>query len=234
MKNTLKKGADPSILIEILSNKDIRNIDKVELKEIVKTEYNNYFSKTSLDTCKAIVREDIIVNNQKKRFLSKLPQDLKKFDIIAANYNHEKDIIEITLSQQKGNNASFNSSSEAKTLECMSDCFINKTYDVFFQYLPDNLNPIKMNKDYTIDLCIGMVNAVGGKIKTKNGVVIRYYSNDEYLSYLGLDINTVELAMMIQNSDKIKNHHYDAVLECKNWEDIYNKCLNLIIKSGNK
>ena len=233
-KNTLKKGADPSVIIGILKKNNLNEFNEDDLKEKVKKEYSNYFSRTSLDTYKANVREEIIINNQKRRFLIKLPQDLRKVDIMACHYDNEKDIIVISLVQQKGNNASFNSSSESKTLECMSNCFIDKTYIEYFDKLPDHLNPKKNGKNYVVDLSIGMVNAVGGKSKIKNGVKINYYSNDDYLSYLGLDIDIIELSMLIDNNEKIMNHSYDAVNDCKNWDTIYNKCLNRVLKYGNK
>jgi hypothetical protein len=231
---TTKKGADPSVILEILMSMDLSNLNGEQLRDEVKEKYSSYFGKTSKDTIKAIVRENIVIENQKKRTLIKLPQDLKKLDIMAAHYNDSTDMIEITLCQQKGNNASFNSSSESKTLECMSNCYIDKTYTEFFDSLPDNLNPNKTGKKYIVDLCIGMVNAIGGKVKINNGIEIKYYSNDDYLSYLGLDIDTVELAMLIQYHEKIINHSYDAVSDCENWDDIYNKCLNSMINYGNK
>jgi hypothetical protein len=233
-KMTTKKGADPSIILEILMSMDLSNLNSEQLRDEVKEKYSSYFSKTSKDTIKAIIREDLIIENQKRRTLIKLPQDLKKLDIMAVNYNENKDVIEISLCQQKGNNASFNSTSESKTLECMSDCLLNETYKEFFNLLPDNLNPNKCGKKYVVDVCIGMVNACGSKIKIKNNVEIKYYTNNEYLSYLGLDIDIVELAMLIEKNNRIKNHFYDAISECLNWDEIYDKSLNLIKNNGIK
>ena len=233
-KMTTKKGADPSVILEILMSMELSNLNGEQLRDEVKEKYSSYFGKTSKDTIKAIIRENLIIENQKKRTLIKLPQDLKKLDIMAVNYNEIKDIIEVSLCQQKGNNASFNSSSESKTLECMSDCLLNETYKEFFNLLPDNLNPNKCGKKYVVDVCIGMVNACGSKIKIKNNVEIKYYTNNEYLSYLGLDIDIVELAMLIEKTDRIQKHSYDAISECLNWDEIYDKSLKLIKNNGIK
>jgi hypothetical protein len=220
----VKKGADPSIILDILNNNYIKNLKEFERKEEVKKRYSEFFGKTSKETIKANIREDVIVNNQKNRFLAKLPQDLKKLDLIAAHYDKKNDIIVITLSQQKGNNASFNSTSESKTLECISKCINEKTYVEFFNLLPENLNPIKTNKNYKIDVCVGMVNARGENIKKYDNVEIKYLTNDYYLSYLGLEVSTVDIAFEICYNSKITEHSYDAITDCGNWDYIYDKC----------
>ena len=109
-KSTIKKGADPGIILELLLLDCVKHLPPFEKKVEVKKLYSDYFGKTSKETIKANVREDIIIKNQKNRFLIKLPQDLKKLDIMAAHLDEINDIIKITFSQQKGNNASFNSS----------------------------------------------------------------------------------------------------------------------------
>jgi hypothetical protein len=173
-RNTIIKGADAGVIIELLSQKEFHNLSKDERKKEVKKKYNEYFGKTSKETFKANIRENIIIENQKNRFLVKLPQDLKKLDIMAAHHCQVTDKIKITFSQQKGNNASFNSSSESKTLESISDCVNNGSYKEFFNLLPDELNPNKNGKKYEIDVIVGMVNACGENIKYNNGVEIRY------------------------------------------------------------
>jgi hypothetical protein len=222
--NTIKKGADPGVIIELLVSCGIISLSENERKDVVKKRYSEYFGKTSKETIKANVREDIIVKNQKNRFLVKLPQDLKKLDIMAASLD-ENGNVRITFSQQKGNNASFNSSSEAKTLENISKCIKNGTYKEFFNLLPDNLNPDKNGKKYFVDVCVGMVNAYGEKVKYHDEVEIRYLTNDDYLLYLGLEINTIQLAIQIENHEKITNHTYDAISECCNWDEVYDKCI---------
>jgi hypothetical protein len=229
-KNKINKGADASIILELLLDIQNENLSESERKELVVKKYNSHFGKTSKETIKANVREDIVIKNQKNRFLSKLPQDLKKLDIIAAHLDENEDLIKITFSQQKGNNASFNSSSESKTLESISDCIHEGSYEIFFKLLPDHLNPLKCGKKYKVDVVIGMVNACGENIKLYNGIEIKYLSNDDYLLYLGLEIDIVELAFQIQNEEKIKLHNYDAVSECCNFDEIYNKCLSKIQK----
>jgi hypothetical protein len=225
MKNTIKKGADPGIILELLSSDDIVTLSVPEKKEVVKKKYSEYFGKTSKETMKANVREDIIVKNQKNRFLVKLPQDLKKLDIMAAHLDESDDLIKITFAQQKGNNASFNSSSESKTLESISKCVKNNTYKDFFNLLPDNLNPNINGKKYTVDVCIGMVNACGYNIKVQDNIEIKYLTNNDYLLYLGLELNTIQIAIQVENHNKIKTHTYDAVSECCNWDEIYDECI---------
>jgi hypothetical protein len=225
MKNTIKKGADPGIILELLSSDDIVTLSVPEKKEVVKKKYSEYFGKTSKETMKANVREDIIVKNQKNRFLVKLPQDLKKLDIMAAHLDESDNLIKITFAQQKGNNASFNSSSESKTLESISKCVKNNTYKDFFNLLPDNLNPNINGKKYTVDVCIGMVNACGYNIKVQDNIEIKYLTNNDYLVYLGLELNTIQIAIQVENHNKIKTHTYDAVSECCNWDEIYDECI---------
>jgi hypothetical protein len=228
IKNTIKKGADPGIILEILSSDIVMSLPNIERKNEVKKRYSEYFGKTSKETMKANFREDIVVKNQKNRFLIKLPQDLKKLDIMAAHLDEVNDMIRISFAQQKGNNASFNSSSESKTLENISKCVLNETYKEFFVLLPDTLNPNKNKKKYVIDVCIGMVNACGSNLKLYDNIEVRYLTNNDYLLYLGLEINTTQLAFQIENIDKIKNHTYDAVSECCNWDEKYDECLKLI------
>ncbi len=226
IKSKLKKGADPGIILELLSDENMRNLEKKCRKKEIEKKYSAYFGKTSKETIKANIREDIIIKNQKNRFLVKLPQDLKKLDIMAANFDEENDIIKITFSQQKGNNASFNSSSESKTLESISKSINSGSYKEFFFLLPDNLNPDKNGKKFVVDVCIGMVNACGYNVKNEVGVEIKYLTNNDYLLYLGLEIDTVQLAIQIEKHEKIVNHTYDAVSECCNWDDIYDKCIS--------
>jgi hypothetical protein len=231
-KNTIKKGADPGIILDILFSDNVKLLSPPEKKIEVKKKYSEHFGKTSKETMKANVREDVVVKNQKNRFLVKLPQDLKKLDIMAASIDKTNDLIRITFAQQKGNNASFNSSSESKTLENISKCILTHSYQNFFNLLPDSLNPIKNKKKYVIDVCIGMVNACGCNLKIYNNVEFRYLTNNDYLLYLGLEINTTQLAFQIENQDKIKNHTYDAISECCNWDEIYDECVNLIENDG--
>ena len=224
-KNTIKKGADPGIILDILFSDNVKLLSPPEKKIEVKKKYSEHFGKTSKETIKANVREDIIIKNQKNRFLVKLPQDLKKLDIMAAHLDEVNDIIKITFFQQKGNNASFNSSSESKTLENISKCVINGTYMEFFKLLPNNLNPIINGKKYDMDVCVGMVNACGSNSKVQDGIVIKYLTNNDYLLYLGIEISTIQVAMQVEKHDKIINHSYDAVLGCCNWDEIYDKCI---------
>lgn len=227
MKHSLRKGADPSIILEIFNeNQYLKEMDSIGRKNETKKLYSRYFSTTSKETIKSNIREDIVVRNQKNRFISKVPQDLMKLDLIAAHYDEKDDTIYISLIQQKVNNASFNSTSESKTIESISNCNKLNYYMEYFNLLPDGLNPIKSNKKYVIDFCIGMVNAVGSKESKKNDIKIKYLTNDEYLLYLGIEIDIVELAYQISKEEKIINHEYNAVDQCENWDYIYEKCQN--------
>jgi hypothetical protein len=225
MKIGLKKGADPSIILEIFStNSNPLLISPSERQVETKKLYSKYFSSTSKETIKANLREDIIIRNQKKRFISKLPQDLKKLDLIVANLNEENNTIKITFVQQKGNNASFNSTSEAKTIDSIYKCKESGSYREYFKFLPDRLNPDISKKKYEIDFVIGMVNAIGFKEYAKNDFYIQYLSGDEYLNYIGLEIDTVEVAHQVMNEKKIIEHEYNAIDQCYNWDYIYEKC----------
>jgi hypothetical protein len=192
MKIGLKKGADPSIILEIFStNSNLLLISPSERRVETKKLYSKYFSSTSKETIKANLREDIIIRNQKKRFISKLPQDLKKLDLIVANLNEENNTI---------------------------------SYREYFKFLPDSLNPDISKKKYEIDFVIGMVNAIGFKEYVKNDFYIQYLSGDEYLNYIGLEIDTVEVAHQVMNEKKIIEHEYNAIDQCYNWDYIYEKC----------
>jgi len=231
MKKKIKKGADPSIIIQIYNDTpEIMEMGAQERKSIVKKLYSNEFARTSKETIKANVREDIVVRNANSRFLSKLPQDLNGLDIIAAHYDIDDDVIKITFAQQKGNNASFNSSSEAKTLENISRCANNKIYVKYFNLLPDDLNPLKNGKNYDVDFCVGMVNACGSNEKKKDDVVINYYCGNKYLRHLGIEIDTVDLAYQVSYEEKVLNHKYNAVDECDNFDYIYDKCEEKLIR----
>ena len=222
-KKSINKGTDKGMLLEILMNDDLRNLSELNRLNEVKKAYNNILGKTSKETVKGYVREDIIVLNKKNRFITKLPQDLKKLDLMVAH--KDGDEIIISLIQLKGQNSSFNSTSEPKTLESMSDCYNKKTYTDFFELLPDDLNPNINNKKYKVDMVIGMVNATGEKIKENNGVKIKYLSGDKFLLYLGLEIDTIDLANQINNDTRVINHTYDAVSKTDDWYDVYKKCL---------
>lgn len=226
-KKTINKGADPNVIFEFLLMDNIKSLKREKRKEQVKMMYSDNFGRTSKSTIKANVREDIVILNQKNRVLVKLPQDLKKLDIMAVNYNNNEDIIEITFAQQKGNSGSFNSSSESKTLESIAKCVNDGTIINFFDLIPnDNLNPNKCGKKYRIDVCIGMVNACGNKKKYQDGVEIKYLSNNDYLLYLGLEISIVQLALQVERHSKVLSHTYDAISECSNWDSIYDECEN--------
>ena len=69
-----------------------------------------------------------------------------------------------------------------------------------------------------------MINACGENLKKYDNVEVKYLTNDFYLSYLGLEVNTVDIAFEIYYNSKITEHSYDAINACGNWDYIYNKC----------
>jgi hypothetical protein len=70
-----------------------------------------------------------------------------------------------------------------------------------------------------------MVNACGHNIKVQDNIEIKYLTNNDYLRYLGLELNTIQIAIQVENHNKIKTHTYDAVSECCNWDEIYDECI---------
>ena len=227
-KNTIKKGADDSIIIEILNKPGINELKSDERKKMVIMLYNDHFGRVSKETKKCNLREAYVKINQKNRFITLLKQDGNKVDIIAAHYDELSDTIFITIAQQKGNSGSFNTSSEEKTIEKIFD-LIESGDTYFFDMLPDELNPLKTNKKYKLDFIIGFVVACGEKEVTHDkGGVIKYLSGEDYLLYLGLEITTTELALQISKDEIILNHSYDAVSECCNFDQKYDECLKVL------
>lgn len=217
------KGTNRGVLLEIMSSNDIGELQGEARLWEVKKRYNAELGKTSKETIKGYVREDVIVRSQRNRFIAKLPQDLKKLDLMVAH--QENGVIKISFVQLKGQNSSFNSSSEPKTLESMAKCFRYETYKEFFFLLPDELNPTIDNKPYEVEMVIGMVYATGSNTKYYDGVEIKYLSGDDFLLYLGLEMDTVDLASEINNDYRVVNHTYDAVHLTDDWFEVYDKCL---------
>ena len=231
----MKKGASPAQILEIIQEliTEGKSVYSDDIKLKVMERYNSIYSQDSKDTKIANLREDAMVHFQDDRFIIKLPQDNNKVDLMAAKI--ENDIVDIRISQQKGNNASFNSTSLAKTIDSLSDFVIKDKVKNYFNLLPDHLNPNINNLEYKVDVIIGMFLAEGKTVKSKDGVDIKFMSNDDYLRFMGIINNDiVDLDYWVVEQFKSVNHSYDAVNICENFNTIYDKCLNLLKSDGNK
>ncbi len=222
----MKKGV--SIAQILLLIKDGINlgfkVNTDELKEFVIKGYNEIYSVTSKDTIIANLREEAIVNFQEGMFITKLPQDNNKLDLLAAKI--ENDRVKIVFSQQKGNNLSFNSTSLNKTLDILTNLKLNKNYEKYFNLLPNELNPNLNGLECDVDIIIGFTLAVGYKLYKLNGVEIMSYSGDEYLKYLGINNKTIfDIDFWVINHPKIVNHTYNAIEHCEDFNEVFSKCL---------
>lgn len=224
-KSTIKRGAHPAVVLDILVKEGVREMNSQERKNFVIQEYNNLYGIPSRQTKRDNLKEFYVFKNQKNRYVSLLEQDGNKVDIIAANYDKDLDIVKITIAQQKGGVGSFNTASEEKTLESMFNLSKNG-YDKYFDNLSDDLNPKKNGKKYEVDFVVGLMTACGKKEAIhESGVVVKYLSGDEYLLYLGLEINTIELYLQINQDDKVKSIQKDTVSECCDFTEVYDKCI---------
>lgn len=227
----VKKGASPAQIIEIIETllDGGADVNSNDFKTNVITMYNSIFGKTSKDTIVANLREDAMIEFQENRVIIKLPQDNNKVDLVSIKIIDG--VIDIRVSQQKGNDASFNSSSLKNTLDGLVSFIDEDKSRQYFHLFPDHLNPLKTNLPYNVDVFIGMFLACGeGDKKTKNGGKIKIMTNDDYLSYMGITTKDIcELDYWVNKQLKNRNHSYDAVDKCENFDIIYNKCLELVL-----
>lgn len=228
----MKKGAN-NITIFNLIEEALHNglkLKSQEMSNYVYRKYNDIYSNTSKDTIASILKEEAIINYQEEMFINRLDQDGKgSVDLIAAKINNN--LIEIVISQQKGNDGSFNSSSKSHTLNNLI-VVKNSDHVNYFKFLPDHLNPIKTGLGYTIDVIIGYTNAyddkVGQYINKKDGTIINYYCADMYLNKLGIKkISMFEIDYWVSKHERMKNHKYDAISRCHDFEFSYIKCLEI-------
>ena len=231
----MKKGATPAqifgIMYDLVEMGFIVKNDQ-DFKNIVIKKYNEIYCQTSKDTIIANIREDAMVEFQEERFICKLPQDNNKVDLISVKIIDN--IVSIIVSQQKGNNSSFNSTSLSKTLEKLSEFITENKVKKYFYLLPDELNPTVNGMDYNVEVIIGMFSAVGGTTKTKNGRDIRFTSNDEYLRLMGIISNDIIcLDYWVVNKFKNLNHEYKAIDNCCNFDYIYDRCIQKLLTNGN-
>jgi hypothetical protein len=231
----MKKGASPIQIIEIIDslispNTDINGKD---FKNKVKSTYNSIFAKVSKDTKIANLRETVMIHFQEDRLIIKLPQDNRKVDLMSVKIIDG--VVDIRVSQQKGNDASFNSSSLSNTLHELKNFINGDKVKEYFHLLPDDLNPLKNKLPYRVDVIIGMFLAIGTTIKKKDGFELKFMSNNDYLRYMGIVSNDIcDLDLWVYNEFNKLGHTYDAVDKCDNFDIIYNKCLSLVLNNGNK
>lgn len=224
----MKKGTNPAqvlmIMFDIISKNHDVVITSPLFKEMVMNRYNDIYGVTSKDTIIANLREDAIIHHQEELFLVKLPQDGNKVDIMGATIIDN--IIKLVVSQQKGNNASFNSTSFQKTLEKLQSFIDNSLIEQYFHLLPENLNPNICKLNYEVEVIIGMTIACGESVILDNKRNIKMYSGSEYLEKMGIiSYDMVDIDMWVITQDKIKNHSYDAISKCCDFEEIFNKCV---------
>jgi hypothetical protein len=226
----MKKGANNQRIFDLI-RKGLKfglELNSQDLKDFVITEYNNSYAITSLDTIAANLRENAIIRFQEEMIIRKVEQDGKgSSDLIAAKIVSNK--VEIVISQQKGNDASFNSSSKSDTLRKLSKVK-NGNYKDYFRFLPDSLNPDLNGLEYTIDVIIGYTNAFDDKVGTYNckdsDTTIDYYCGDMYLRKLGINkTDMFDIDFWVSNQEKINNHSYDATQKCYNFNESYNNCV---------
>jgi hypothetical protein len=226
----IKKGASPAQIIEIIENLINLglNINSREFKDKVIYEYNKIFSKNSKDTIIANLREDALINFQEDRVIVKLPQDTTKVDLMAVKIIDG--IVDIRVSQQKGNDASFNTSSLYSTLKGLNDFINQDKVSNYFHLLPNHLNPNLNGLPYKVDVVIGMILACGDGVKGNVNVV----TNNKYLEYMGiLNTDICEVDYWVHKEFKKREHAYSAIDKCHNFDIIYNKCIDIILNHGN-
>jgi hypothetical protein len=227
----ITKGASPVQIIEIIESLVNLGLDinNPEFKHKVITEYNKIFSKTSKDTIIANIRENAMIKFQDDRFIVKLPQDNSKVDLMAVKIING--VVEFRVSQQKGNNASFNTSSLESTLNGLSNFVNEDKIRNYFHLLPENLNPLLNNLPYKVEVIIGMFLACGEGDKGEFKVI----TNNDYLEYMGiLNKDICEIDYWVHSEFKKRGHEYSAIDKCENFDNIYDKCVNIILNYGNQ
>ena len=232
----MKKGTSPAQIFEIIEKllEEGCSVKSKQLKKLVIERYNEIYSQSSKDTIIANLREDAMVKHQEDRIIFKLPQDNNKVDLMAVKI--ENGVVSIRVSQQKGNNSSFNSTSLSKTMDMLSDFINNDKIKNYFNLLPNDLNPEVNSLPYNVEIVIGMFLAEGQTTKKGNRVDINFISNNDYLKFMGIfNHNIVDLDYWVVKELKTRNHSYDAVAICSNFDDVYDKCINKLVKEyGNK
>ena len=227
----MKKGTNPAQILMIMYDIMSENPNSIPtspgFKEMVINRYNKIYSVTSKDTIIANMREDAMIHHQEELILVKLPQDGNKVDILGVKV--VDNIIKFVISQQKGNNASFNSTSFHKTLEKLQSFIDNSSIEQYFHLIPENLNPTICGLNYEVEVIIGMTIACGDTVILDDERNIKMYSGSNYLKKMGIvSYNMVDMDMWVTTQDNIKNHSYDAISKCCDFDEIFNKCIEKI------
>jgi hypothetical protein len=223
----MKKGTSPATAMTLIFEGLELGLTENKLKTYVINGYNQIYSVQSRDTVIANLREDAIKEHQEEMFIEKLPQDNNKVDFIAVKI--ENDLVRIVISQQKGNNASFNSTSLSKTLEKLSELVIQKKYIQYFNLLPDKYNPLINNMKYDVNVIVGFTLACGSTNHIYNGVKIPFLCGQEYLNEMGIySKSMIDLDYWVLKQEKIKKHEYNAINKCCDFDVIYAECLSKI------
>lgn len=227
----MKKGSNPAqiliIMRDIISENPTIVLTSQRFKEMVINRYNKIYGVTSKDTIIANLREDAMIYHQEEMTLVKLPQDGNKVDILGVKV--VGNIIKFVISQQKGNNASFNSTSFQKTLEKLQSFIDNSLVEQYFHLLPENFNPNICGLDYEVEVIIGMTIACGDTVILDNERNIKMCSGSNYLEKMGIVSYTkVDIDDWVITQDKIKNHSYDAISKCCDFNEIFNECIDKI------
>ena len=225
----MKKGTNPSVILESMTDlfqEGSIDPNDEEFRKQVEKHYNKTFATTSKSTVLSNLREEFVIVHQYQKKIIRLPQDTNKLDFMAVEIKNN--IIYITLVQQKGNNASFNSSSLKETLRKMTEFVSTNKVEMYFDLLPDDYNPLICKLPYKVEVIVGMVNAIGECEKQYNNKAIKFYANDQYLSKLGLDKTIVDMDMWVMDQPKYKDHQYNAVDNVKDFDTIYSECLTKI------
>ena len=223
----MKKGVNLGE-VYLLIDKGMRlglDLCSVEMKDYVHNGYNELYGSTSRSTIMSNLREDALVFFQEDMFISKLPQDNNKVDLIAAKLDGGR--VSIIISQQKGNNASFNSTTLQKTLEKLGHVRL-VDHVKYFGFLPDELNPTKNGLEYDLEVIIGFTTAYSEKVESfrSGSVVVDYYCGDMYLRKFGISSKKMShLDLWVSKQDKVCNHNYDAISECYNFLQVFDECI---------
>jgi hypothetical protein len=224
----MKKGTSPATVMTLIYEGLELGLTEDKLKKSVINRYNQIYSVQSRDTIIANLREDAIVEHQEEMIIRKLPQDNNKVDFIAVKIENNR--LKIVISQQKGNNASFNSTSLSKTLEKLSELVRQKKYTQYFNLLPDEYNPLITNMEYDIKVIVGFTLACGSTNYIYDEVTIPFLCGKDYLNEIGIySKSMIDLDYWVLKQEKIKKHEYNAIDNCCDFNIIYDACLTKIL-----
>jgi hypothetical protein len=98
----------------------------------------------------------------------------------------------------------------------------------YFHLIPENLNPNICGLNYEVEVIIGMTIACGDTKILDDERNIKLYSGSDYLEKMGIfSYDMIYMDNWIINQDRIKNHLYDAVSKCCDFDEVFNKCIEI-------